>query len=372
MSKLIKSELSKIFHKKIIYLAALIFLILNSINIYNAFQVYDYDLYTIPEEIQKPISQKIYDNNVKYIESGYNYSQLEDQEKQIINTNTAITMAKGNQDIYTEHIKQLEELETLKNTNKSSFDYRNTKLQHTLFGKLPKPYIFNENGYTEIIYYINQYGFVYICILILLGISTMITSEYSTNMDSIIKSSKKGKKQFITSKIIASTIFTFIITLVFNLFNSIPYFLALDSYGWSIPIQNIGNFLMSPYLLTIGSYVLVQFLTHLLGAIIFSLIVLLISSLCRSILASISISSAILALPLVIEQYTYIDGKTPEIINFSLTNILKAEPLFRNYKTYNILGHPILYPYLVIGIYILLIPIIIYLIFYFFRNKQVY
>lgn len=364
--------MNKIFQKKIIYLAILIFLILNSINIYNAFQVYDYELYTIPEEIQRPISQEIYDNDIEYIDSGYSYSQLEDQEKQIIHTNNAITTAKGNEDIYTEQNRQLEEqLESLKN-DKSSFDYRNAKLQHSLFEKLPKPYIFNENGYNEIVYYINQYGFVYICILILLGISSVITSEYTTNMDSIIKSSKKGKKQFITAKIIATIIFTMIITLIFNLFNSIPYFLALDSYGWSIPISNMGNFLLSPYLLTIGSYVIVQFLTHLLGAIIFSLIVLLISALCRSILGSISISSGILALPLVIEQYTYIDGKTPEIINFSLTNILKAEPLFRSYKTYNIFGYPVLYPYLVLGIYILLVPIIIYLTYYFFRNKQVY
>ncbi|GMQ60289.1 hypothetical protein AN1V17_46890 [Vallitalea sediminicola] len=370
MFTLTKCELNKIFQKKIIFIALFIFIILSSINIYNTFQVYNYDLYTIPDNLQKSVTQNIYENKIKNIKDGYIYLNLTDDEKKVINTNHAIFNAKNNYD------SLIIEKNSLKGNlndilNKSTFDYRNTKLQYKMFNEIPRPYIFNEHGWNEVAHYTTQSGMLYVCILIILGISTAVTSEYSTYMDSIIKSSRKGKKQFITAKIYAALIYTIIVSLIFTIFNSIPYLMALDTYGYDIPIQNIYDFMLSPYSLTIGQYLVVQFLVHLAGAIIFSLIVLLVSTLCRSMLTSIFLSSSIWALPLVIEQYTYVDGNTPGIIDFSLTNIIKAAPLFRTYKTYNILGYPILYPYLVIGIYILLVPIILYLIYYSFRNKHV-
>ncbi|WP_113673003.1 hypothetical protein [Vallitalea guaymasensis] len=370
MFVLTKCELGKIFQKKIIYVALFLFLILSSINIYNSFQIYDYDLYSIPKDLQKPITENIFENKIKNINEGYIYGELTNSEKKSVNMYMAISDAKNNYDsLIIEKNSILEQLNTI--TNKSTFNYRNTKLQYEMFNKIPRPYIFNEQGWYEVVNYINQNGMLYVCILIILGISTAITSEYSTYMDSIIKSSKKGKKQFITAKIYASIIYTVIISLIFAAFNSIPYLMSLDNYGYNVPIQNIYDFIHSPYLLTIGQYLIVQFLVHLAGAIIFSLIVLLVSAICRSMLTSIFLSSSIWALPLVIEQYTYVEDKTPGIIDFSLTNIIKAAPLFRTYKTYNILGYPVLYPYLVIGIYIILVPLILYLVYYFFKNKHV-
>lgn len=373
MYRLIKYECDKIFSKKIIYIALLLFLTLNFINIYNSLQVNDYNLYKIPKELQKPITQEAVNDATAFLNSynGFSYYNAPNEIKKKHNTYTAIIDANNLKELHMKEKKDLNKhLQISELRNKSSYDYRNKSLHYKLMNKLQTPYIHNEQGFREIIHYLNRYGFIYVSVMIILGISTVISSEYATNMYPILKSCKKGKKQLITAKIYASIIYTSMISIFFTIFNTLPYITVLAKYGWNVPIQNIDAFNLSPYNLTIGQYFIIQFLVHLLGAIIFTMIVLLVSSIFKSIITSVYVGGALWALPLIIEQYTYMKNK-PKILDYSLTTIIKAEPLFVQYKTVNLLGYPVLYPYLILAIYIILVPIIIYSIYYTFKNKQV-
>lgn len=335
--------------------------------------VYDYSLYDIPKKMQKRVTKEIVNeaNNSFNNYNGFSYHDATDHVKKNYHTYYAVLNANHLKELHMEVIKDLmTQLENYKLKNKSSYDYRNTTLHYNLMNKLKTPFIHNEEGWKEIIHYLSYYGMIYVSILVILGVSTSITSEYTTNMDSLLKSCKKGKKQLITAKIYASILYTTIISVFFTLFNTLPHITVLNKYGWSVPIQNISAFNLSPYNLTIGQYFMIQFLVHLLGAIIFAMIVLLVSSICRSIITSLFVGGTIWALPLIIEQYTYMTQK-PKVLDYSLTQIIKAEPLFTQFKTLNLLGYPVLYPYFVLAIYIMLLPIIIYFIYFTFTTKQI-
>lgn len=369
MLKLISYELGKLLRKRVLLFALLFFVILDVINIVNTFGMHDFEHYHIPQELQRSVPDDMImpSSSTEYRD----YASLTDNQKQEISIRHALFSA------YNLQQQQVEEQQSLKNTldqwdpeDTSSFDYRNQLKRSRMINELPSPYVFIEHNATPVVSYINLYGMIYVSIMIILGISTMFTSEYASSMDKIIKSSVKGKKQLVTAKILASFTYATMVALFFTLLNTLPFIGMLFDYGLNVPIQNMYPFTTSPYLLTIGQYLIMQLCIHLLGATLLTMVVLLISAMSRSILTSIFVSGVIWAFPLVIEQYTYLSG-IPRFLDYALNNIIRVEPLFRTYKTMNLFGYPVLYPYVLVSIYLLLLPLIIYSIYQAFRRKQI-
>ena len=56
-------------------------------------------------------------------------------------------------------------------------------------------------------------GFVVMGILVLIGVSPIFTEEYSTNMDLLILSSKRGRRSVVTSKILSTVVYCIFIAL---------------------------------------------------------------------------------------------------------------------------------------------------------------
>lgn len=389
MKKLLLYEIKKIFSNKIVYAGLLVFLILSGIGTYYEINGYDSNTYKIPKELQKPATKELFENNKKIVNKNSdlkhdkqkyfleNYDKATEQEKRIDRINSALLYSyENNQNLKKKITKINDQINTNINNivNQHSFEYRNLKLYQKKLKEIPDIQVADTTYFLKLIYYFNESGYLFLCILIILGVSTLITSEYSNNMDSILKSTEKGKNQIIKAKIYASIIYTVIIAVILILFKFIPYILILDKYGFSLPIQNytIFSYSPSPYLFTLSSYLFIESLVHILGGIIFTLLVLIISANCRSLLTSIAVSTGLFALPIFIESFCRTRNIATELFDLSLFNIIKVEPLFLEYKTYNLFGYPILYPYFVIGIYILIVPIIIYFIYRFYNKKQVY
>ena len=276
-----------------------------------------------------------------------------------------------------EHQKTLqshvaERLATIRAESSGEYQYREAALHYRMLTDLAPAAFYYRRGWQEIIDFFNTLGLIFMGGLILLSLSPVFSEEYSTNMDSLILSSKHGKRKLVTAKLIASTITVLSFIVFFAAVNVATNGFILGLGGSSSRLQELVKYFASPFNLTLGDYFLVQLIVHILGSAAFGLFVLLISVFSRSPLIPFFIGGSVYGIPIFLNSVLRLEGAwVRALVEFSYTQSIKVEDLFLNFRAFNVFGFPVLYIY-VLGAFILSISIAVLIgIYQGFRSRQV-
>ncbi|MCS1352593.1 ABC transporter permease [Mechercharimyces sp. CAU 1602] len=231
-----------------------------------------------------------------------------------------------------------------------NFTIRNLMLERSLLSKVSANTIYFDEPAEHMVDYMSTYGFALLGVMILMGLSTIFTQEYETGVHRLLLSSKDGRQKVAHAKLISSLIY--VLGLLFSSisFALLFYYLFLGHEGWNASLQSIPGFWDSPYPLELSIYFWVKLLYHSVASVVFSLVVIMISSLCRSSVVSFSLSGSIFLFPLIATKFALLQTDNKfftsvfEVLTFSPSQIMRVDPLFIEYAAINIGGFPLLYP----------------------------
>lgn len=99
-------------------------------------------------------------------------------------------------------------LKSLKKSGKeNTYEYKNKSIASNMYKKLSKPKFFYMDSWNYIYGYNIDSNIVIVVTMLLLGISPIFSEEYKTKVATIILSSKKGRRECVRAKILASIIY---------------------------------------------------------------------------------------------------------------------------------------------------------------------
>lgn len=258
-------------------------------------------------------------------------------------------------DIRVEKLQYIESnLKELENSNKdNTFEYSNLIKEKEMLLELDKQesmYLGNWNN----VFDLNVAATMKISLLVL-GLASIFSNEYTTRVAYLNLSTKKGKTRLNKAKIISALIYA---SIVFG-FVSILYHISgfpLGLPNGDKPISFITN---SIYDITINEYYISTLALSYLGMIGFTFIIVLLSLLSKNILVSFGLPLVIyflpdiLRLPEVIMNYTY---------NINFTRLLKGKVILNEYITFDLFGNVVLYTHLIafVGVISIIAMLVIY------------
>lgn len=267
-------------------------------------------------------------------------------------------------------------IQEMESKNEHGFEYQSLVKQKGMLERIKAPQVYMDRGWILALGTINRDFFV--VILILFGVCTVFSTEYSHGTDSLILTSVRGKKRLVLAKFSSSLTFIILVFIIMTAFVMVNLPSTYVLRGWDNPLQSVttlswssnGTYMDSPYPITIKQYIIVSTLIRLIGCISVGLLALFVSSLSRSSFAAFLITLGIVFVPsgfglLNSEWLTSMSG-------FSFSALLFPGDLFRTYKAYNIFGYPVLHLDLVLVIYSVVSLILAYLTYISFKRHQVY
>lgn len=389
---ILRHELYKIYARKSIYLSILFFLLLFAFVIYGLASdaLMNRHLANYFEAAQGPVTeqkvklaeqgQKEFENHpenyatdIKVIPGGGSSMKLTPEG--IAKNEFDSTIFSMNAQIRnrSDHLGQLSNgINNLEKTNSvDTFDYKAKVMQYKMLKNTNIPVIGYSKAWANVIDFIPTFGFVFMGALILLGLSPVFSEEYSTNVASIILSSKHGKGKVTTAKILAACIYIISLVFLFSIVNVATYFYALGTNGGGFPLQNIYLYGASPYALTISHYFMVATAVQLAGSVAFGLLVLLISSLSRLALIPLFVGGLVFATPIAWLKLGVHIAWINRLSELSYSEVIRVKDIFKDFKVYNFFGTPVMYLEVVLLVMAVLSIVSVWLTYYVFRHHQV-
>lgn len=375
MKALVKFELYKIFRQKSIYIALILLLVLITLSMGSQFgsqrtsyyQSWEGELTPQKVESSEAAMQAIAD---KYGGEPMNWSE-EDRLKASVHESISVQNA-----IEVQREEQVEELKEYlyisEQKREHGYEQRQAELHLGMLEKIKLDLFQYSRGVGEIIDFMNTFGLIISGALLLVGLASIFSNEYATGMDQFQLSSRFGRKQLVTAKIISSTLYLVFIVVVWELYNVIYRLSKYDGGGWHSPIQKLFKYTNSPYAFDMLTYSLVQVGMYLLGAFALMGVILLVSALCRHTMLSFLISGTIFALPIVIVNLLEIEIQwLTNMMQFSFTKVMAVEGLFNEFSTVPLFGLPVLYPFVAIAVMAGAIALSLMLLYNTMRRKEV-
>lgn len=206
--------------------------------------------------------------------------------------------------------------------------------------------------------------------MIAVGLATMFSDEYQSNSAQIVLSCKRGKNKLVSSKIITGLIYT---AIVFIIINGVYMFGALqfDFIGWDKPLELFKYYMMTPFDMRIIDYYIAGLGTSFIGAMLFSLVTMLMSLIVKNNMISLLLSLGMYHTPAFVGSFIPIDSIARIFREINLAEAVRIEGMFKFTSTYNIFGNPVLYSTVLISLVVVSIPVVIYLIKYFGKRQAI-
>ncbi|MGF9697226.1 hypothetical protein [Paenibacillus sp. MABNR03] len=228
--------------------------------------------------------------------------------------------------------------------------------------------------------YIDQFGVLFMMIMILLGVAPVFAEEYTLGTAALLRSSKRGKSQIVSAKLMASMGYVMLCVILFTSVNLLIYWLRFGNLGGAgTPIQSVGMYFrgfdyeFTPYRLSAVQYYGVQFVTHLAGSLVFGCIVLCVSALSSTPFAAIVINVAIVGVPyLAFDVLNFNPGWAKWIEDFSFSTMMRVTRLFQTPASYSIFGLELSYLNLYLIIMSVVTIVILFGTYRTFRNREVF
>lgn len=373
MKSLLSFELYKIYRQKSIYIALIILLGLITLNL-NGQATSDNSSYYKDWEgelTQEKVDRAQVENAIIMDKWESEKEILTDQERAMSGVYEKISYLHN---LEVQRLSGVEYFHSLEEKEIGGYVQRQNELLLKMFESYKVDQIYYNRAPIEMIDFVNVFSILISGALILVGLASIFSNEYATGMDQFQFSSRYGRKQVVTAKITASMIYVVSIVFVWVLYNLILRFVTYGGGvdGFKSPLQEVFKYRSSTYGYDLGTYILVQIGMHLMGALGFALIVMLVSAFCRHTIMSFLISGFIFGLPIAVRSI--FDLPMPwlnKILEFSYTDVMRVEELFMEFKTINLFGQPILYPIVAIVVTIVLSMASVWLLYYTMRRKEV-
>jgi hypothetical protein len=385
--ELFRHELYKVFGRKIVWLVLLFFVILTGFSSlsqcaqithdYGDLRQYYSSTYKgkegrVDSALIKKAERWVKQSDASYVQKFMTGKATVTETRQA-NFYTQVLFPQGLMADRTQQIKVLQK--QLKKTAQASglanYNARSRKLQIEMLKKLNLSGLYFTLPLLASLDFPGGLGFCLMFVLVLLGISPVFTDEYTSNMDSLILSAKKGRKAVVSAKIAATALYCGFAGLIIPLANFCYQISALGFAGWNAPLQMY--YQSSPYALTLGTFLLTETLIGVIACVFFGLLVLLVSALSKNVMVPFFACGCLVVLTTLIK--TTFSAMSPKALmtfaDFSYSELLRTQGLFENFKAYNIFGFPVLYLNLILMIYTIVTVIVVYLIYRLFPKHQV-
>jgi ABC-type transport system involved in multi-copper enzyme maturation permease subunit len=356
VKELVKFELYKIFKQRTVYITLFLLVLFSTGFTFNHSTEMERQMYKdwegpITKE-KAELAEKEYQNLMRIMDQraedqghqgGHMFTDKEETQAGIYET---IAFIKGSEQRLKSRYKEIRE------DNKY-----NTKLEKSMIQKVDLSYFSYNKGPRETVDYASTYALLITGAMLLIGLSTTYTKEYSSRVDRYILSSSKGRESLLWSKIMAAFIYASSIVLITEIFNLIWNGIRYGYDGWMSPIQNMHTYFFSNYSFTLIEFHFIQLGFHLLAAFSFALVIILVSSLCKNSFISFIINGVIFALPYWFVESMNLPIWLSDVFSFSFLYIMKVEFLFHHFNTINLFGMPVLYPFIAL-VWVLVVSLI--------------
>ncbi|BCB04034.1 hypothetical protein [Bacillus sp. KH172YL63] len=346
--RLLKFELYKIYSQKMIYMTFLVLTLLSSMYILN-FEKIDNQT----KQFYKSWEGTLTSEKIQQAEASYKQLTTEAEEKveEMRANGTEGSFISENEQIQSgiyENIAFIQSAEEDFNQKLQELEGStryNAGLEKRMLESVDLSYFSFNKGPTEIIDYTGTLAFIITGAMLLIGLSSIYTREYSSGVDNYILSSRKGRKDLTWAKLGAALIYALTVVVSWEVVNVITKLYIFGNLGWETPLQFVFKYEHSPYGLNMLEFHLLQLGIHLLAAIGFAVLILFISSISRNSLISFFLSGALFSLPFMAVEMVPMKAWVSDMVKFSYLYIMKVEFLFVQFKTINIFGYPLLYPF---------------------------
>lgn len=250
----------------------------------------------------------------------------------------------------------------------NSFQIKNNQKVINAYGKRSISEFYDTTAYEEFFKY--NFSSLLIILLLILGLASVFSGEKESNMNTMLLTSKYGKDMTTYTKIIVSIIYVAVVCVYFFVLDFLCFSIIFKLLGSNLPIYAMSDFQYTPLNMKIWQFVIYSDVIKLFGFMIIGVIVLLFSSIFSESLLSFTASAGTITSCLSSNDYLY--SKTREIIALiNPVSLLTNEELFKKYNVVDIFGEPFFkstVSIVSIGLLFLLIILIIVII----NRKNIY
>lgn len=243
------------------------------------------------------------------------------------------------------------------------FAYRKNLLHYKMLKNIGPPAFAYCRGWEELIVLNSYYLVGFITALLLITLAPVFLAEYNCGMDSLIFTSRHGRRRLVTAKILASVIVTAGFALFFTVLTAAAAFYVHGFSGGNIPISYSRIMEGSPYNFSMAEYLIRHLGIQVFGIACFSLVVLLASLFNRSPLVVIFIGGFFYIAPALLQELYRLNP-----LNYM--DLMKVTGLFNSFKVFNICGYPVLLPQVNLLFFGCLSAALLYSIYLGFRCRQ--
>ncbi|MEI5906847.1 hypothetical protein WAK64_07215 [Bacillus spongiae] len=312
----------------------------------------------LSQSLEARVQQKFADN---YKGDGNELTSEEVAEYFIL---SRISLARYNLQVFQTNLKDLDN--RVNSVNRDSFAYKKGLLEQEMLEKVNvETFTYNE-GPKKTIDFVSNYAVYFTGIIMLVGLTSTFVNETRTSMDQLIYSSRYGRKQIVTAKIMAGMALIVVLTISWVTFDVLMNLYLYGNNGWNSSIQLLGH-PHSPYNLTGLEYFGIQIGAHLIAAIAFMAFILTVSALSKSILASFLISTLVFILPSIFLHSHILEFAR----KYSFISFMEAFEFRSPFHAINVFGVPVLDPYIHYPLLVLITAFFMFVTYQIIRRKQV-
>ena len=371
-AKILRYEIKKIFGQKSIYFIAALLMAISIFNIYktsNAMGFFSQDResnYVSQALIGEKYSMELTDENIaKFMsdleaaqaETGANPNEKPDYDKYY----TGYSMGDSS---YMEEIKnELERIyfyndyvvsirnkasnlaEQFENVN--DYLYRhNKKISEIYSDRKITSYAHTEN---IPIYLDYKFSSLSVMILILLGLTTKFCGEREIGMDQTLKTCKFGSDKTNVAKLLSGYFYVLVVSVVFAAMDLFVFQRCYLFSGFSQYLYALEAYEGTTLNIKIWQTILLLFLLKFLGFMVFAGIIMLISGLSRSSVATYAISAAVTVALILVSVITP-QGAGEYLNLFNPIRLINAQSMFKSYQTINFFSYPVFKAYAAVAL----------------------
>jgi len=183
-------------------------------------------------------------------------------------------------------------------------------------------------------------------------IAPVFAVERSSGMDSLILSSRNGRRKIVTAKLLSVLVASIVVVVLYLAATFIFGFLPHGSFqGWDAAIQSIPTYARSMFRWKVWQFAAVGAVWLIFTGAVYSLIICFISSRMKSQMSTVGVSLAVLFVNVGLAAMgDTVTQRLGVLVDFGLANVTLAKEVFSGYKVFHVFGMNVSYPVMAIPV----------------------
>lgn len=177
-------------------------------------------------------------------------------------------------------------------------------------------------------------------------ISPVFAVERSSGMDSLILSSRNGRRRIVTAKLLSALVTSAVVVVLYLAATFVFGFLSHGSFhGWDAAIQSIPVYARSMFRLKVWQLAAVGAAWLIFTGAVYGLVICFISSRMKSQMGAAGVSLAVLFVNVGLAAMgDTVAQRLGILVDFGLANVTLAKEVFGSYKVFHVFGMDVSYP----------------------------